>query len=129
MHELSIALSILDMAEEEAERHGGAGGRRPSAARPSLRRGQGSASVGLRAGARGSPRGTAELVVEEVPARRISARRCDAERTMRPFRSCAAPCAARRRREVVSGRELEVVALEIEDMTPQPDWSKSGSRC
>ena len=48
MHELSIALNILDIAAEEAERNGG-GSRQgdPCPFGPPIRRGKGGARVGI----------------------------------------------------------------------------------
>ncbi len=115
MHELSIALSILDLVEEEAERHGG------RVAAVHLRLGPLSGVVrealvvGLRPGPRGHARWReAELVVEEVAGRRLLPglrRRAHAGRRSCELRcpDCGTPTP-----EVVRGRELEVVALEIE---------------
>lgn len=114
MHELSIALSILDLAAEEAERHGG--GR---VAAIHLRLGPLSgvvkeALVSAYALAReGSPLDTAELVVEEVPLVAYCPA-CAAERTPASPQLFLCPDCGTPTPDVVRGRELEVVALEVE---------------
>lgn len=114
MHELSIALSILDLAEQEAERHGG--GR---VAAVHLRLGPLSGVVkeallsayGL--AREGSNLQTTELLIEETPLVAY----CPACAVQRPLASaqelCCPECGVPTP-EVITGRELEVVALEIE---------------
>ena len=113
MHELSLALSILDVAEEEA-----------------ARRGEGAvAAIHLRLGplsgvvkdallsafemARAESRfPNAELVIEEVPVV-LYCPACDAERPAASVQNlCCSACGAAPAR-FVSGREMEVVALEV----------------
>ena len=112
MHELSIALSILDVVAEEAERRGG------HVVAVHLRLGPLS---GVVAGAlrsaydlarEGTPLAAAELVVEEVPVAAWCPA-CAAERMVAFPELCCPTCGAATP-EVVRGRELEVVALEIE---------------
>lgn len=113
MHELSIALSILDAAAEEAQK------RRVRVAAVHLKLGQLSGVVAEalqsaftlareEAGMAG-----AELIIEEKPVRI----RCSHCRAVRPIVSLqefvCADCGAAGA-EVVQGRELEVVALEVE---------------
>lgn len=113
MHELSIAMSILDLAQEEAERRGGV-----SVAAIHLKVG---AMSGVVADALQSAYELARehtgwdhcrLVIEEVPVIVFCAR-CDA---LRPVQSvqwfCCAECDTPAS-EVVQGRELEVAALEL----------------
>ena len=119
MHELSIAMSIVELAEEEAER-----------------RGVQIEAVHLKLGAlsgvmkdallscyemasENTPLQGSRLVVEEVPVVIF----CATCRGQRPLSSvqlfccpeCGTPCA-----EIVQGRELEVVALEIQECAPNP---------
>jgi hydrogenase nickel incorporation protein HypA/HybF len=114
MHELSIALSILDVAVEEAKRQGG--GR---VAAIHLRLGPLSgvvkeALVSAYDLARGdSSLRTAELVIEEVPLVAYC-RACSAERTLVSPQELCCPTCGRPTPEVVRGRELDVTALEIE---------------
>ena len=112
MHELSIALSILDVAEEEAERHGG----RVVAVRLRLGALSGVVKEALVSAydlaREGTPLAQAELVVEEVPLAAYCPA-CAAERTLASQELCCPACGGPTA-EVVTGRELEVVALEIE---------------
>jgi hydrogenase nickel incorporation protein HypA/HybF len=112
MHELSIALSILDMAAEEAERHGG------RVVMVHLRLGPFSGVVpGALASAyelarEGTPLAQAELRIEVVPVVAWCPA-CAAERTP-AFPELLCPACGVPTPEVRRGRELEVVALEIE---------------
>lgn len=119
MHELSIAMSIVELAEEEAER-----------------RGVQLEAVHLKLGALsgvvkeallscyemvcdGTPLQGSRLMIEEVPVV-IFCPTCRAERPLRSIQlfccpECDTPCA-----EIVHGKELEVVALEIKECAPNP---------
>ena len=119
MHELSIAISIVELAEEEAER-----------------RGVQIDAVHLRLGALSGVVKDAllscyemacentrlqgsRLVIEEVPVV-IACPSCRAQHALRSVQlfccpECGTPCA-----EIVQGRELEVVALEIQECAPNP---------
>jgi hydrogenase nickel incorporation protein HypA/HybF len=113
MHELSIALGIVDLAAAEAERRG-------------LHR---VAAVHLRLGPlcgvvkeallsayglarEGSPLESAELVIDEVPLV-VYCPTCAGPRTLASPLLCCPTCGTPTP-EVVSGRELEVFALEVE---------------
>ena len=113
MHELSIALSILDIAAEEAQRRG-------------VRVLGIHLKLGLLSGVvkeallsayelarEADPEGEARLVIEEVPVRAY----CPTCQTTRPVVSvqelCCVECGTPTP-QIVSGRELEVVALEIQ---------------
>ena len=113
MHELSLALSILDLATEEAERHGG----RVAAVHLRLGPLSGVVPEALRSAyalaREGSPLDTAELVVEEVPLVAYCPA-CAAERPLTSAQLLLCPDRGTPTPEVVRGRELEVVALEIE---------------
>jgi hydrogenase nickel incorporation protein HypA/HybF len=112
MHELSIALSIVDAAAEEAARHDG----RVVAVRLRLGPLSGVVPEALRSAyelaREGSPLAGSELVVEEVPVV-VYCEACAAERPATPQRLACGECGAPAPR-VVRGRELEVFALEIE---------------
>jgi hydrogenase nickel incorporation protein HypA/HybF len=114
MHELSIALSILDLAEEEATRQGGTRileihlklGPLSGVVKEALL----SAFDLARASAQSAE---ARLVIEETPVR-VHCPACRATRgvvSVQDMRcaECGAPSA-----EVLSGRDLEVVAMEIQ---------------
>jgi hydrogenase nickel incorporation protein HypA/HybF len=114
MHELSIAMSIIELAQEESERRGV----QVSAVHLKL----GALSGVVKEALLGSfemacedtPLNGAKLVIEELPVL-IFCSKCEAQRpisSVQLFRcaECGTPSA-----EVVQGKELEVVALEIEE--------------
>ncbi len=114
MHELSIALSILEMADEEAQRHGGGRIRGIHLRLGPLAGVVKEALLSAYELARDAESfSDAPLVIEEMPI----VARCPTCRADRPVVAvdqlccveCGTPAA-----DIVSGRELEVVALEIE---------------
>ena len=112
MHELSIALSLLDLVEEEADRRGC----RVSAVH--LRLGPLSGVVrealasAYELAREGTPMAGVELVIEDVPVV-VSCPTCAAERTpVSAYELCCPDCGTPTP-DVLSGRELEVVALEV----------------
>jgi hydrogenase nickel incorporation protein HypA/HybF len=113
MHELSIALSILEVATEEAGRQGG----RVVAVHLRLGPLSGVVKEALVSAYDLAREGThlagAELVVEEVPVV-ASCPACAANRTPASVLEMCCPVCGTPMPEVVAGRELEVVALEIE---------------
>jgi hydrogenase nickel incorporation protein HypA/HybF len=114
MHELSIALSILELAAEESERQGGA-----VVAAIHLRLGplSGVVRTALESAYGLAREGTefdqAELIIEEVPLMTYCPG-CEAERAPPSLQQLICPICGTPTPEVVHGRELEVVALEIE---------------
>jgi hydrogenase nickel incorporation protein HypA/HybF len=113
MHELSIALSIVDVAAEEAARHGG----RVAAVRLRLGRLSGVVKDALVSAydlaRENTPLDSAELVVEEVPAI-VWCPACAAERAPPSAQELCCPVCGAPTPRVVRGRELEVVALEMD---------------
>lgn len=115
MHELSIALSIIDVASEEAERQGGG---RVVALHLKLGPLSGVIPNALKSAwelaCEGSPLAGCRLVIEEIPIT-IDCPSCG---TVRPVRSvqeiCCLHCGTAAVR-VVTGREMEVVTLELID--------------
>ena len=114
MHELSIALNILEIAEEEAERRGLVGvvaihlrlGPLSGVVPEALRSAYGLAREG-------SSLAGAGLVIEEVPLI-VYCPACDAERSAVSVQQlCCVECGTVTP-QVVSGRELDIAALEIE---------------
>jgi hydrogenase nickel incorporation protein HypA/HybF len=114
MHELSIALSIVDIALEEAERQGAG---RVAAVHLKL----GSLS-GIVADAlvsafglarEGTPLDQAELVIEEVPALAYC-ETCAASHDPGPVPNFHCPTCGAPTPSLEQGRELELVALEID---------------
>jgi hydrogenase nickel incorporation protein HypA/HybF len=113
MHELSIALGIVDIATEEAARHRG----RVTAVHLKLGLLSGVVKEALLSAYGLAREGTllerAELVVEEVPVVAYCPV-CAAARTPSTPPLLCCPTCAGPTPEIISGRELEIVALEIE---------------
>jgi hydrogenase nickel incorporation protein HypA/HybF len=113
MHELSIALSILDLAEEEGQARGG----RVAAIHVKLGRFCGVVKEALVSAFEMAREGTtlaeADLRIEEVPLV-IHCAACGIDQMpATPYELCCPTCGALTN-AIVSGRELEVSALEIE---------------
>jgi hydrogenase nickel incorporation protein HypA/HybF len=122
MHELSIAMSIVEMAEEESERHGGV---KVTAIHLKLGPLSGVVKTALENAFSLAREGTilerANLIVEQMP---IVAHcpNCAADRTLPSMQSLICPICETPVSEIIHGRELEVVALEIEDQeVPCPE--------
>jgi hydrogenase nickel incorporation protein HypA/HybF len=113
MHELSIAMSLVDLATEEARRHEGR-----------------VCTVHLRIGALAgvvpeallasyemacfeTPLEGSRLVIEEVPVV-VFCPRCEVARPLNSVQSFCCPECGTPTPQVEHGRELELVALEIE---------------
>ncbi len=118
MHELSIALSILDIVEEQADRLA-EGGQPPRVTAVHLKLGPLSGVVkealllAYDLAREGTSLDQARLVVEEVPVV-AHCPACAAERTLHSMQDLCCPVCGGPTPQVVRGRELEVVALEIE---------------
>jgi hydrogenase nickel incorporation protein HypA/HybF len=119
MHELSIAISIVELAEEEAECRGV----QINAVHLKLGAFSGVVKDALLScyemACENTPLQGSRLVVEDVPVVIF----CPSCRGLRPLSSiqlfccpeCGTPCS-----EIVQGKELEVVALEIQECAPNP---------
>ena len=114
MHELSIALSIVELAQEEAERRGGV---RINAVHLKLGSLSGVVKEALLFSYGVSCEGTlledSRLLIEEVPAV-VFCPTCQAERALASIQSFHCPVCGAPTPKVVRGQELEIVALEIE---------------
>jgi hydrogenase nickel incorporation protein HypA/HybF len=114
MHELSIAMSMVEMATEEAARRGGV-----QVNAIHLKLGQLSGLVkdallfSWEMACQDTPLAGARLVIEEVPVV-VYCANCQAERTLASPQSFMCPVCQALTPHVVQGKELEVVALEIE---------------
>src|SRR3984957_6943 len=122
MHELSIAMSIVEMAEEQSELHGGA---KVTAVHLKLGPLSGVVKMALENAFSLACEGTilenADLVIEQIP---IVARcpKCAADRMLPSMQSFNCPDCEPPLSEIIHGRELEVVALEMEDLeVPCPE--------
>jgi hydrogenase nickel incorporation protein HypA/HybF len=113
MHEMSIALSIIDFATDEAERRGS----RVTAVH--LRLGPLSGVVkdallfSYDVATADTPLAGSLLVIDEVPIV-VYCPVCREPRTLESMQLLACPACGSPTPEVREGRELEVVALEIE---------------
>lgn len=121
VHELSLAMSLVDLAAGCAREAAGAGtgGGRVEAVHVRIGALTGVDGDALRfafdAASDGTPLAGARLVVEHVPVA-VFCGGCGAERTLdEPFRLrcpvCGAPAA-----RVVRGREIELAALEVSEI-------------
>ena len=114
MHELSIALNILDIAEEESERQGGA-----AVAAIHVRLGPLSGVVkeallsAYEMARAESGCKNARLLIEEI-AVAVHCPTCDAERAPVSIQELRCPVCGSPTPRVVHGQEMEVFALEIE---------------
>lgn len=114
MHELSIAMSIVELAEEESQSRGGL---RVNAVH--LRLGALSGVVkdallsSYEMACHDTPLAGSRLVIEDVPGM-IYCAVCDAPRSVRGSEwFCCSTCGAIASR-IVQGKELELVSLEVE---------------
>lgn len=112
MHELSIALSLIDMASEEAERLGV----RVEALH--LRLGALSGVVreallfSFDLAAEGTPIAGARLEIEDVPVV-VFCPACDEERPLPSIQSFLCPVCGAPTPDVVRGRDLELATMEV----------------
>jgi hydrogenase nickel incorporation protein HypA/HybF len=113
MHELSIVLSLLDVAAEEAARHEG---ERVVALHVKIGPYSGVVKEALisafELAREGSPLADSSLLIEEVPLE-VWCSRCSA--AVRPTidSGCCCPVCGEPSGEILHGRELELVALEL----------------
>ena len=113
MHELSIAMSIVELAQEEAERRGA----RVDAVHLKLGALSGVVKEALLSSyemaSEGTPLEGSRLVFEEVPVV-VFCPRCQDRRALSSVQwFCCSECGTPAS-EIVQGRELEVTALEIQ---------------
>ena len=115
MHELSIAMSLLDLAAEEAERQGGG---RVLAIHLKLGPLSGVVKEALLSAfelAREGPEfGQCRLVIEEIPIV-VDCPTCLAPRPAQSVQEICCSVCGTPTMQLVSGRELEMVAMEICD--------------
>jgi hydrogenase nickel incorporation protein HypA/HybF len=119
MHELSIAMSIVELAGEEAERRGA----QVNAVHLKLGAMSGVVKEALlscyeMACASTSLEGSS-LIVEDVPVV-IFCSPCQARRTLNSVQLFCCPECGTPSNRIVQGKELEVVALEIQECAPSP---------
>jgi hydrogenase nickel incorporation protein HypA/HybF len=119
LHELSIAMSIVELAEEELDRRGG----QITAVHLKLGALSGVVKEALLScyemACENTPLQGSRLIVDEIPVV-IFCPNCQAQRPLSSLQlfccsECNTPCS-----EIVQGKELEVVALEIQECAPNP---------
>jgi len=114
MHELSIALGIVDVAAEELARHGGGS---VIAVHVKVGALSGVVSEALQSAfelaRQGSQLEQANLLIEPVGVT-FFCPQCEREQPANAFPELCCPRCGTYSSEVVKGRELEVVAMEIE---------------
>jgi hydrogenase nickel incorporation protein HypA/HybF len=115
MHELSIAMSIVEMAEEESDQRGGA---RVNAVHLKLGRLAGVVKDALLSSYELACEGTglqgSRLVIEEIPIV-VYCPKCESPREIESVQWFACPECQGAVSEVIHGRELQVFALEIQE--------------
>jgi hydrogenase nickel incorporation protein HypA/HybF len=113
MHELSIAMGIVDIAEEEGSRRGA----RVCAVHLKLGVLSGVVEAALQSSYEMAAHGTqvegSRLLIESVPAI-VFCPGCREQRTLISIQNFCCPKCGTPTSEVIHGKELEVVALEIE---------------
>ena len=120
MHELSIAMSIVEMAEDEAEQRGGA---QITAVHLRLGALSGVVKEALLSSYDMACEDTAltgsRLVIDEVPVV-VFCPKCQAQRPLRSLQLfCCAECGTPTS-EIVQGKEIEVIALEMQEWAHNP---------
>lgn len=115
MHELSIAVSIVEMAREEMDQRGAA---RVNAVHLKLGALSGVVKEALLSSFELACEGTglegSRLVIEEIPIM-VYCHKCLAPRRLDSIQWFACPECRSPVSEVIHGRELQVVALEIQE--------------
>jgi len=115
MHELSIAMSIVEMAEEEADQRGGV---RVNAVHLKLGALAGVVKNALLSSyemaCEGTPLQGSRLVIEEVPVV-VFCPQCHLPRTLASIQRFTCPECDAVVSDVLHGREIHVAALEIQE--------------
>ena len=116
MHELSIALSMIEMASEEASRYGAA---RVSALHLKLGPLSGVVKEALTFSFEIAREGTrlegCELIIEAVPVV-IHCARCETDEVIDNIQDLRCPRCDNLQAEIIHGRELELVSLQLEEI-------------
>jgi hydrogenase nickel incorporation protein HypA/HybF len=108
MHELSIAMSIVEMAQEEAERHGNA-----QVQVVHLRLGALSGVVNsYEMACEATPLEGSQLLIEEIPVE-VFCPKCKVPQLVDSIQWFCCPQCGTPTPTVLHGKELEVIALEI----------------
>ena len=114
MHELSIAMGIVEAATEEAQKRG------VKVSAVHLRLGALSGVVkdallfSYEMACQDTPLAGSQLIVEDVPVA-VFCPQCDARRVLESMQSFACPVCGAPTMNILQGKELEVYALEVEE--------------
>lgn len=114
MHELSLAMNMVAIAQEEGERLGS-----PVRA-VHVRLGPMSGVIkdqlvtSFEVACRDTPLAGSRLVIEETPLV-VYCPKCKVERSLNSPQSLRCPVCNARTPEIIAGRELQIVGLEIDD--------------
>ncbi len=116
MHELSIALSIIEMAAEESKKRGGAKieavylklGALSGVVRDAL-------EFSWEIACQGTNLENSRLEIEEIPVVAFCDN-CRENKTLAAINNLTCPTCEKPTPQIVSGRELQVTALEIEEI-------------
>lgn len=115
MHELSIALSIVEVAQEECAQRGGA---RLLAVHLRVGALAGVVADALRfsytAACAETPLAGSQLVIQEVPLM-VHCPACHTQQQLARVYPLRCPACGSDQVEVIQGKELEVIALEVEE--------------
>jgi hydrogenase nickel incorporation protein HypA/HybF len=115
MHELSIAMSIVEMAQEQAEIHGHA---QVQAVHLRLGLLSGVAKEALLScyemACEATPLEGSQLLIEEIPVE-VFCPQCEVPRAIRSIQWFCCPECGASTPTVLRGKELEVVALEMKE--------------
>jgi len=113
MHELSIALSLVEGVLEQAEKQGGL-----KVEAVHLRLGilsgvdKEALAFSYTVATEGTPLAQSRLVIEDVPLT-IHCPSCGGERTLSTMQDLSCPVCKTPAQETVNGREIEIAALEV----------------
>jgi hydrogenase nickel incorporation protein HypA/HybF len=120
MHELSIAMSIVEVSEQESQKRRGA---KINAVHLRLGRMAGVVKEALLSCYEMACEGTelegSRLLIEEVPVV-VNCPMCQARRTLDSIQFFVCPVCGSPVSEIVHGREMEVCALELQDLEAAP---------
>ena len=117
MHELTLATNLVDLASDHAARHGAAKVTRVTVRLGVLCGMARSLYFCFRPASRGTACADAELRILEVPLT-VHCRKCDATKAPRSHYSFRCPDCGFPTPEVISGREMELVSIEISERPP-----------
>jgi hydrogenase nickel incorporation protein HypA/HybF len=114
MHELSIAMGIVEAASEEAQKRG------VKVSAVHLRLGALSGVVkdallfSYEMACQGTPLAGSQLIVEDVPVA-VFCPQCNERRVLESMQSFACPVCGAPTMNILQGKELEVYALEVQE--------------